>query len=83
MGGFFLHCQATTIIHRLHPVIWESPKDNGSKRVGGQNLSKYGSRGLIYEATGGDITKVEGIEQISIYEFFNYLAFQRQINDRS
>ena len=45
-------------------------------------MSRFGSRGLIYEASGGDMTKIKELEQMKIYDFYNALAFNREINNR-
>ena len=85
MECFFLHCQTVARLYADHPVIWRAPKvTTGKNRVSsGNKLQKYGSRGLIYEAAGyGAMGTVKEVEQVNVYDFYHYLAFCRDINNK-
>jgi hypothetical protein len=78
---FFLHSQATERLYRDYPIIWQAPKTDGGNRVGGKNLSRFGSIGLIYEVSGyGGLGTVEDVENIKLYDFYHYLSFIRTSN---
>ncbi len=83
MECFFLHCQASTRLFKDYPIIWKAAKADPRGRSTGSGLSRYGSRGLIYEAAGhGGLGTVKEVEQVVLYDFYNYLSFHRVLNDR-
>ena len=79
MVGFFLHCSANARCRSDYPVIWRTPKTDRGNRVSAADLQKYGNRGLIYEVAGygGGIADIPVIEQMKLYDFYNYLAYKR------
>jgi len=61
--------------------LLQAPKTDGGNRVGGKNLSRFGSIGLIYEVSGyGGLGTVEDVENIKLYDFYHYLSFIRTSN---
>ena len=77
-----MNLKTTTRLQNDYPVIWQSVKTNPRGRASGKDLSKFGSIALIYECAGyGGMGKVNEIERVKIYEFYNYIAFCRTRDD--
>ena len=66
-----------------HPAIWKTPKNDSGNRVGGQNLQKFGSLGLLYEcANYGGLGKYDEISMFCIssaFLFFLNVGFKASL----
>ena len=83
MGCFFLHLRANQRIFNDYKIIWKSAKSDPRGKGGGRQLQKFGNRALIYEVAGyGGLGKVADVERVKLYEFYDYSAFMRTINDK-
>ena len=83
MECFFLHIKANQRVFGDYSIIWKSAKTDPRGKGGGKQLQRFGSRALIYEVAGyGGYGTIDKVEWVKVYEFFNYLAFMRTINDK-
>jgi hypothetical protein len=80
VAGFFLHNKAAARIKTSFPAIWKAAQVDPRGRSSGKDLSKFGNRGLVLEACGGDLTRIKDVERIKLYEFFHGLEFYRILN---
>ena len=78
-----MHNQTAARLFNDYPVIWKPAKVNPRGSTSGPNLSRYGSRGLIYElAEVGVFGTITETERVKVYEAYNYLSFKRQRDER-